>query len=192
MADVPDYSDEQPVAPTEDVMKRLTGLVVKQAQLELEIEDLEAQLQAKKAEHVEYSAKMIPELMESIGLDTVKTRAGGIQVEIKTDVHASFPQDETKRAIAMRYLRDTGNDGILKRQFVIRYGRDSAEWARSFAKALESMDVSSHATVEDEITIHNQTLCKFIRDETEEGRPIPVEAFGGFIRKVARIKRGKR
>lgn len=187
--EIPDYSGEIS-EPSPDVMKRLGGLAVKLGQLILEQEELEDRLKDVKKQIVQYQETLLPEVMDEIGLSDITTK-GGLRIEMREEVRASLPKDEGKRLAAFRYLRDTGNDGIIKRQFVINYGRDSAQWAEAFAEMLEKAEIKEHATVEQMETIHQQTLLKFLREQLDSHEEVPLESFGAFVQRFARIKRGK-
>lgn len=185
---IPDYSDDEPVQQSTDILKQIGQLAAKQGLLELEIEDLEAQLKEKKKEHAQYAEKLVPDLLAQIGLKSITTK-GGLQIELREDVRASLPQDPEKRDQGFKYLHDTGNDGIIKREITVRYGRDDGRFADQLLAALEDMGVKEHATIEHEWTIHNQTLVAFIKGELKEGRNVPMESFGAFIQKHAKLRR---
>lgn len=188
---IPDYSGEEaPVRRMDqvDLIKQLGKLAAAQGLLELEIEEMEAQLKAKKKEHALYAEKLVPDLLDQIGLKSVVTK-GGLHVELKEDVRASIPQDAEKRGRAFQYLHDTGNDGMIKREITIRYSRDEAKFADELLAQLEKLDVKKHATVEHEWDIHNSTLTAFIREELREGRNIPLQDFGAFIQRHAKLRR---
>lgn len=185
---VPDYSGEK-VAPSEDSMKRLNRLVIEMGQLELQKEELEEQLEKINKQIREYSENLIPTLMTEVGIDLYRTK-GGITVELKEEVRASFPKDESKRARAFRFLEETGDDGIIKRQFTIQYGRDSIQWANQLHDELKRLKVEEHATVSEDWSIHHQTLLSYLRSKLKEGANVPMDAFGAFVQSYAKIKRG--
>lgn len=185
---VPDYSGEEKTS-SEDTMKRLTRLVLEMGQIELEIEDIEEKLKEKQKHLREYQENLIPALMSEVGTDLYRTKSG-ITVELKDEVRASFPKDEQKRSKAFRYLEESGDDGIIKRQFVIQYGRDSVEWANKLHDELEKLGVSEHATVSEDWSINHQTLLAYLRGKLREGQNVPLEAFGAFVQSFAKIKRG--
>jgi len=185
---VPRYDEE--VAPREDGMRRLQALVLQMSVLELKKLDLEADLEKTQKELRVYSESLVPEMMSELGVTLMRT-AGGAEVELKEDLRASFPKDEGRQAQAFAWLRQSGNDGIIKREITVQYGRDSTEWADQLVLALEKMGVSEHGVVTQEWNIHHQTLLSFLRTEIKEGRPVPMEAFGAVIQRMAKIKRRK-
>lgn len=186
---VPRY-DEDPVPPSGDGVKRLQALVLQMSVLELKKLDLEAELEKTQKELRAYSENLVPELMSELGMTLMRT-AGGAEVELSEELRASFPKDEGRQAQAFSWLRQTGNDGIIKREITVQYGRDSTEWADKLVLALEEMGVSEHGVVTQEWNIHHQTLLSFLRTEIKEGRPVPMEVFGAIVQKRAKIKRRK-
>jgi len=173
-------------------VQRLQVAVVEMIKRELKINELESQLKAAQKDLQEYEERIVPELMDEIGFPEVKTK-GGATVVVEDAVFASYPSGDSPQSLekqvrAQQYLRETGNDGMIKREFVVRYGRDSQDWADQFASQLVALGVEEHAQVEQKQTIHNQTLCAFIRQELREGREIPLDAFGAIVKRKAKVK----
>lgn len=187
---VPDYSGESAQESSVEVMKRLRGLVLRMAQLELEEHDLEDRLKSVQKELRSYRENLVPEVMAEIGSDLMRTE-GGITVEIKEELRAAFPKDSAKQAQAFAWLKETGNDGLIKREITVQYGRDSVQWAEELTQKLEEWGVGEHATVAQEWNIHHQTLLAFLRGELKDGHNVPMELFGAFTARYARIKRSK-
>lgn len=183
-----DYSADAP-APTEDLFKRLSRVAAGQAMLEMDIERLEAELRSKKQELEQYKTKLVPEVLDEMGLSSVKTR-GGLQVDVSDVVHASFPKDVDRREAAFSYLRAVGNDGIVKREIKITLGRDSTDDAARVMRMLQDAGLVDRGLVSSDDTIHHSTLTAFLRAELREGREVPLEAFGAFVRREAKVRAG--
>lgn len=186
MEDIPDYSGEKPSIPA-DRAQKLTMLIVEMAKLETMKIKLAAQLDQIDKELANYKTNLVPTLMMEIGQSLART-LGGIEVELKDIVVATFPQNEEKRARAFKFLEENGDDGIVKREFRIKYGRNSVEFAEKLAKLLREHEVEKHATIDVDWTIHHQTLLAYLRRKIEEGANVPLDAFGAFTQTVARIK----
>jgi len=186
---VPDYTDE-PQPASEDLMKRLNRLVVEMGKIEIEKEELEEKLEVLQKQLRSYQEDLIPAVMAEVGTDLYRTK-GGITVELKEEVRASFPKDESKRERAFKYLEENGDDGLIKRAFEIRYGRDSIEWADKFRQMLRDAGVEEHAAVAEDWSINHQTLLAYLRGKLREGANVPLGDFGAFVQSFARIKRGK-
>lgn len=190
--EVPDYSGE-PQEQDPNAIRRLGLLAAEMAQLVLKEEDLEEQLKECKRELKNYQENLVPELMSEIGLTELVT-AGGLRVEMKEEVRAAFPKEgDERRPIAFAYLERTGNDGIVKNVVGVSLGRDSAAAAKAIAEAISSVvsALKISASVEQTLSIHHQTLVKFLKDQLRDGAEVPMEAFGAFVQRFARIKRGK-
>ncbi len=187
----PDYSGEDSPGEDESAAKRLTGLVLKMAQLEIEEGDLEYRLKETQKELRQYRENLVPELMAELGSTLFRTALGGIEVEMKEELRASFPKEASRQAQVFAYLKETGNDGMIKREITVQYGRDSVEWAEQLVQKLEEWEVGKHATVQQEWNIHHQTLLAFLRGQLRDGKNVPMEMFSAFVQKYAKIKRAK-
>lgn len=187
---VPTPEYEAP-APTGEQMARLSKLAAEQGMLSLEIDELEEKLRIKKTLLERYQTELMPQLLDELGLESIRTR-GGLDVSVSDVVRASFPQDGAKREAAFGYLRNSGNDGIVKREVVVSFGRDSTADAERLLDLVEQHGFAARASVRAEDTIHHQTLLAFIRGELRDGRPVPLEAFGAFVQRVAKVKAGRR
>lgn len=184
--EVPDYSGES-TGPSDDQMARLNRLVLAAAKLEVQKARLDEELKTVGKELTQYKEKLIPELMAEMGMSTIVT-ASGVKIEIKEEVRAAFPKDQERRNAAFAYLKETGDDAIIKRQFVVQYGKGEIAWAEEFSKQLVELKVAEHATVEEDWSVHHQTLLAYLRTQLKEGRPVPMESFGAFVQSIAKIK----
>jgi hypothetical protein len=195
---IPDYSDEVPAQEEqkEDAMTRLNRFVTQMAVLELERLELEVKLKSVEKDLKTYAENLVPEVMTEIGLTELKTKTG-MTIELKEEVRMSFPKDPEKKARAFAYLKETGNDGLITREIVINYGRDSTEYAEQLLKTLEELNVKEHATVENTETTNHQSTLAFLRRQIKEAKEkgtletLPLDAFGAFIQKFAKIKAPK-
>ncbi len=189
----PDYGDDlaQSAETSAEAAKRLTALVLRMAQLELEEGDLEYKLKETQKELRQYRENLVPELMAELGSTLFRTALGGIEVEMKEELRASFPKDTTRQIQCFAWLKETGNDGIIKREVTIQYGRDSIKWADELVQKLEEWGIGEHGTLSQEWNINHQTLLAFLRRELKDGKNVPMEVFSAFVQRYAKIKRGK-
>lgn len=180
------YENEQ-VEPDADAVSRLRRLCLKLAELKLEEQQLTEKLEKVQLQIRQYSESLVPDTMTELGLRTLET-AGGIVIEVEDNLFGSLPKDETKRAEAFRYLAETGNDGLIKQEFVVSFGRDQTEDVEAFRRVLEESHVGERASVTSERTINHQSMMKFLRDEVKRGANVPLAAFGAFTKTVAKIR----
>ena len=187
MTNVPDYTDEEEPR-DQNAVNRLNTLILEMAKVELEAEQLEEQLKECKKHLSVYRENLVPELMSELGMSELTT-VGGIKVKMTTELRGSLPKDEAKRAVAFEYLKNTGNDGLIKNEFKITYGRDGAKLADALESTLKSLNIEEHATVLRNETVNHQTMLAFLRRELAAGAPVPLDAFGTFEQRFAKIKR---
>lgn len=173
-----------------DEFSKLSLLVAEMAQLEIEEEDLELKLNAIQKKRRVYEENFIPTLMDKLDMENVTTRAG-IKVEVVSDVRASFPKDESRQKLAEEWLKGTGDEGILKYEFKIKFSKGDTELAALFSKLLVDANIAEHALVEQGLSIHPQTLLAFLRERLRNGADVPNDVFGVFVQRRAKIKRGK-
>ena len=128
---IPEYDAE--VSLDGDRMDRISRVVEQMVTLELRVGDLERQLAEAKKKRDYFAEKIVPEIMGDC--ERFRTRSG-FDVEVKQQVFASFPQDPERQKEAFEYLEKTGNDGVIKRQYTISYGRDTGQWTRLLERTI--------------------------------------------------------
>lgn len=190
--DTPDYSEEIEDQPNPDSLKKLGLLAAQMAQLMIQKEELEDQLKKVEEALKKYKENFVPEVMNELELKEITTK-GGLRLELKEEIRASLPKDSVKRAAAFDYLAATGNSGLIKNEFTLSFGRNESEASRQFYEFINGpagQYYREHGSVSFDQTVHHQTLLKFLRDERDAGRDVPMEAFGAFVQTFAKIKMG--
>lgn len=174
----------------ESIHDRLGRLIRRQAELTVALLEIEEKRKAIKDELDELEEKTIPDIMDGIGADEFKTK-GGLKIVVTKDVVGSFPQDSAKQARAYQWLKDTGNDGLIKREIKIQYDRNSTDFAERVLALLDIPEVREHAVVDHRWNINHQTLAAFLRRELEKGSDVPVKDFGFVEQTRAKLKMPK-
>jgi hypothetical protein len=182
-------------------LRVLTNLVVEMSRLELRELELERELEAVKKELGGYKRKIVPDCMTEIGVDSLRLAGSGAEVRVETVVSCELAKDPLERSVAMKFLRDSGNDEIVTRQVKIVFDRDSTKQADALMDLLAASRILlGDAEVSYEWTVHHSTLGKFVREtlarektQREEGEepetPLPRKAFGVYERREASIHR---
>jgi hypothetical protein len=182
---LPDYSDHQE-KPTGDNLLLLKKSALEMLELDQEIDTKTAELKELTKRRKAFSEDILPRLMVDMGLDKISI-VGGVSVVVKKAVRCGEPpQDPDKKKQWTSYLQDTGNDGLVKREFKISYGRDATEWAKTFRQMVQDAAVQEHAAVTEKETVNAQTLMAFLRKEIE-AHPDKLEellSMFGAIRQV--------
>lgn len=146
---------------------------------------LEAQLALANAEKAveELAQKEIPNLLESVGLNTITTR-DGLKVTIKETVHARL-SGETKDA-ALKWLEENGHSGLIRREVKIPFTREEEEACRELAEQLQG----EYPDLTMDRNVHHSTLRSFVRGELEEDTgEFPRDLFNVYIKKTAQIEK---
>lgn len=167
--------------PIEDAeLKTLSDLIKLQADLERQVSSLEDTLARAASDLKRVSETLIPDTMAQLGLSSMKLD-DGTKVEVSTYYAASIPADAQSAAFA--WLRETGNDSIIKRTVSCQFGKGEDKEANELAERLDALGYSFN----DKANVHPQTLKAFVREQIESNKPFPQELFGVFIGKRTKL-----
>jgi hypothetical protein len=147
---------------------------------ELEAAKLEEQLAAAKAQVTDLAERQIPELMDGLGLKTFTTTSG-FRVDVKRTIRASIPA--AKKDEAMRWLDDNGHSGLIKRSVLVAFDREQEKDARK----LEQQLGKKFENVKTELKVEPSTLRAFIGEQLALGAEMPLELFGAWEQRIAKI-----
>ena len=168
-------------APSDEQLKSISELAVEQSRLESEVEEAEVALKEKNELLRLVSEVRLPAAMEAVNMDSFRLKDGR-SITIKEHVAAAITKEHEPAAFA--WLEKTGNEGIIKNEFSIPFGKGQNDEAEELERVLEERGVSysKHRGV------HHSTLKAFVKKQLESGSPIPVDLFSIFVKKVATIK----
>lgn len=181
---IPDYSDFKDEAPAVggNLMTALISLADQKQAADAEVARLEALLDEAKKNQQRITEHEIPKLMD--GLEGKINLPDGRVIEVGEKIRASIGGD--KKPVAMRWLNDNGHGSLIKRRFVVEFSRGQEDWAKKFEAQLEASDVPLN--VKREYNVHWQTLDAFVREQLETGAELPLDLFGVFRQRFAKIK----
>jgi hypothetical protein len=183
------YAQDAPAPIQDDKMKSLRALAQELADCEAKIAELTEKLEDEQRKLKDIAEERLPSMMESLGIAD-QTFADGLHVAVVERIFGSIPKD--KQEFGFNWLDEQGKGGIIKRQFVINFGRDQTALVNKFAADLKKRKVPLN--VETKLSIHPQTLLAFIKEELEKGTELPEEGFSIHRKKIAAIdiKLGKK
>jgi hypothetical protein len=176
-----DYGNAE-VAQTDSSLAKVSELVHHQRKLELDVEKCQAALDAAKSALKDVAEFELPDLLTSLGLETVSTN-DGLKVTVQKKIRASIPKARESEAFA--WLDANGNSHLIKRQFVIDFGKNEDAWADKFERDCAQRKKALHLNRKK--SVHPSTLSAFVRKELEENGSFPEELFGVYRQKVAKI-----
>lgn len=147
-----------------------------------EVADREADLKAAQSRLKTLQEETLVELMKDAGQEKLTT-IDGILVSIKELVRGQ-PSAENQPA-AFKWLRETGNGGIIKSQIVADLGRAPPEKVQEAIKALVNLGIPTASAKEG---VAWQTLGALVREKLAAGETIPLDLLGVHIWKQADVK----
>ena len=174
-----DYSDHV-AAPTQQAFKKLNEAVTNLATESDEVERLEEELKFAKLRAQDLAERVLPEIMEEMGL-TDFTTTSGVKIALKETVHASITK--AKQAAAMTWLDDNGHGGLIKRHIRVAFDRSQTDDAESLLQELSGRFVNTAC----DMKVESSTLRAWVREQLEAGAPIDQDLFGVHVRKVVKI-----
>jgi len=151
-----------------------------QLELQLHVEELEAELKEQKERLRVQSQEIVPNMMMESGLEEL-TLTGGYKLSIKDEVYAKLPENPLA---AFEWLRTHNMDGVIKTQVSVDFGKGEDEEANKVLNALAEMGIFAKT----KSTIHPQTLKALLREQISLGSGVPLESFGATVVKTTVIR----
>lgn len=161
-------------------LERLTDLALKTTALNEEITALSVQLAEKSDSVKNILRNLIPTVMEELGMSEFKL-VDGSKIEVKDHLQASLT--EANKPAGFLWLEENEFDGIIKTKVHADFGKGEADDAKRARDAL----VAAGFSAELDRNVHPATLKAFVKERLEAGDSIPVDVFGVFQFKEAKI-----
>jgi hypothetical protein len=161
-------------------LERLSKLAQEARELETQILHDTSILEEKNGKLDKILRKLIPGIMEELGLAEFKL-TDGASIKIKESINASISAENKPAAYA--WLTEHKYDGIIKTKVVSEFGRGDLEHAKEALALLQEQGYSANM----DQSIHAMTLKAFVKERLEAGDSIPLDTFGVFEFKEAKI-----
>ena len=150
----------------------------------VQLRDLEEKatdaLKSIKAVFRKYARELVPDAMDEMGMQSLTT-SNGVDITINDDLHVHISEDNKPQAFT--WLRDNNHEDIIKNQVVVSFNKNEDNVAGAFY----SDAVAGGHDVQRKETVHNGTLRGFVREMRNKGIQIPVEMFGVYEGRIAKI-----
>lgn len=177
------YEEEAEKSFASDTLLRcISQLAQEQVAAESVVATLEAQLTEAKLSLSEIRDRRVPQILDELGIEEFTTQ-DGIKVSIKEKIRGSIPK--TKEAEAFRWLDDHNQGNLIKRQFVIEFGKGDEGWANKFEGDLKKR--KKPLNVARKKAVHPSTLQAFITSQLKEGKDIPLDVFGVYRQRSSKV-----
>ena len=133
-----------------------------------------------KAVQRKYATELVPDAMDEMGMQSITT-ANGVDVSVRDDLHVHISKDNQPQAFT--WLRDNNHEDIIKNQVVVSFNKNEDNEAGAFY----SDAVAGGHDVQRKETVHNGTLRAFVREMRNKGVQMPLETFGVYEGRIAKI-----
>lgn len=164
-----DYSEFKDLD-EDSTMAQLTKLAEAQLLAEDELAKAEANVLTCKKQLEEIAERQIPDLMESVGIETF-TIAGGRTISIKEKIQASIPKDT--EAKAFKWIRKIGSGKMIKHILAVQLAMGEDELAEKITKAIK--EEKPDLDIKDAEAIHASTLRSFVTRRLKAGEEVPMD-----------------
>ena len=164
-----------------DSLAQLQELVTRNIKQKEHIKKMEEYLVLKKAEEREVSEKLIPRLLESLGMSELKT-VGGQKVTVKKVYHAKISNNNASEAFA--WLKANGHSAIVRDKIGVDLGLGDESAAEQVMESLDAMGLP----ISRSCSVHPQTLKAFVKEQIESGNEFPKDLFGVYEHYTTEIK----
>jgi hypothetical protein len=167
-------------APADGRVRSIAELAQEQVDAAAAVDAIEELLKTAKERLRQVREMDLPAAMEAAGTSAF-TMTDGSQVTVKEEVYAGISADNKDKAF--EWLRATDNDGIIKNDVALSFGKGQDEDASALKKILGEFGYS----YETKQYVHPQTLKAFVKTQIEGGLPIPWDTFSVHVQKVAKV-----
>jgi hypothetical protein len=165
-------------------VRSLSNYVIDLQKLEGEIAKEEALLKQKKERADKISSEVIPEIMESMKLKTLKLQDGSA-IEVKEIYSATIPV--ANREGAYQWLRENDLGDLIKNEITVSFGRGEDDKASEYANLAESNGFQPSQ----KLKVEPMTLKALYRERVENKQDLPSEHFNLFKGNKTKITRSK-
>jgi len=153
--------------------EKLTDEIKTLQDIQQEIDNYKARIKDLEDSESYFSEVVIPDLMLSMNLKTMKLKDGS-DIEIDNKFFASALA--AKRAEAYHWLRENGLGNIVKNEITVRFGKDEDNKAMQYATLARGQGYEP----EQKVSVHAGTLRVALGDLHARGGQIPSEYFSTF------------
>lgn len=126
----------------------------------------------------------IPNVVE--GLEGKFDLGDGRTMTIKEEIRASVAGEKLEPAVEWLDANNYGN--IVKRNLIFEFGKDDHEKVQAFKEAITPILKQQRLVLKEKRAIHNATLVAWVKERLAEGDDLPIDIFGIFRQRIAKVK----
>lgn len=172
-----DFRDDD--SPDKKSLDRLKILARQQSGAETAVAEAEAALKKAQEKERDYKERLIPEVMEELGMEEFTT-SDGFHIKIEKKIRTSLSKENKPAGFA--WLEKNGHGGLIKRQIGVAFNRDQQEAATKLLATLRK-----DYDVKQEMKVESSTLKAFVIAQLKAGTDLPLGVFGVHEQKFAKL-----
>lgn len=170
------------VQANDDQLKRIADLVTMQVELERSIAETEASLKHLKGELQAVSEGALPTVLDEAGIAAFTTKDGRI-VTMVEKMFMSIPR--ARRDACARWLVEHDLGSLVREDVVISFERGEEKRVAALQDVLEREGYSEWSVDE---SMNTGSVKAALAELMERGDDVPLEQFGGYIRRMSVVK----
>jgi len=166
------------------IAKAIAGLKEKNKEAKLwldAIASLEENLKTAKDRLRRLTEEEMPELFSNIGVTSLPLDTGET-LTVNTELHCGIPA--SNKEAALQWLRDNHFGDIIKNEITVKLAKKEGNLSAPLKEQIELLGLN----YDEKESVNSQTLKAFIKEQKRQGKEIPNELFGVYIRKFVDVK----
>jgi len=170
-------------------LELLTGLADRQRDLEAQIAEHQAEIKDLEAEVREIAWKQIPELLDSLNMESFKLKDGS-EITVKETLRLSIPKDPDRRKEVITWLIENEGEYLIKEEFGFKFDKGEGDAAKQFEEFIAQYP--GRLTMNKFEGVETNSVKAFVKHKLEDGEEVPLAMLGGHRQTIAQIKKGKK
>lgn len=179
--------EQEKIIPSEVFAKINVKLAEKAVEVEEKLKEialLETKLAYCKDQLKHLQEEDMPALMDAMDVSSV-TLTNGTVVTLDSSLHASINNDT--KDLAFQWLKDNDFGDLIKTELNVKFNRFESNMLPEIKDKVEELKLA----YSEKAMVHPMTLKAWAKEQMKEGKQLPAELFGIFIKRVVNIKKGK-
>jgi hypothetical protein len=179
------------IRPSEDSLVKARNMVRILRDREIDAAELDTQLTDVKRSIKEMKEHTIPDLLDGLGVPSITLAAEGnmpaFEVAVTDRYHANIP--DAVEVEAFQYLKDTGNEDLIKTTYTISFGLRDGEATKAFGELLDKAGVEYSVKA----MVPWNTLTAWFKAEYKR-KPLTAKAMallGATVGRIAKVVKQK-
>lgn len=181
--------------PDDPALRRVALGTRRLIQLDAALARAEALAERIRAERRTLATRVLPDLLDELGVDRVGVPTANLDLVVQTDYHASIKVDAPDRDASFAHLTALGGGDLIKATVVVAFAREDLPLARQFLHhANEWLRGVGRGTTRLDLGVHWATLTNWLRAELTTPRragdnrpPVDLARLGATVERVCRV-----